>query len=75
MNERYVSLNVVVGTLNDEFSEETIRQKVREYNIHLDQNPNDIDAWLEFISFQDKSLRFGKTKRSESATAKSSINE
>ncbi|CAJ0898224.1 2823_t:CDS:10, partial [Entrophospora sp. SA101] len=59
----------------DEFSEETIRQKVREYNIHLDQNPNDIDAWLEFISFQDKSLRFGKTKRSESATAKSSINE
>ncbi|CAJ0628949.1 10236_t:CDS:2, partial [Entrophospora sp. SA101] len=60
---------------DDEFSEEIIRQKVREYNIHLDQNPNDIDAWLEFISFQDKSLRFGKTKRSESATAKSSINE
>ncbi|CAB5184578.1 DUF1740-domain-containing protein [Rhizophagus irregularis] len=57
-----------------ELSEEDIRQKTKDYNIKLDQNPHDISLWLEFIAFQDKAMQFSVTSKKSDST-KTSINE
>ncbi|CAG8441268.1 17395_t:CDS:10 [Dentiscutata heterogama] len=61
--------------IQEEMSEDAIRQKIKEFNIQLDQNQNDVNLWLEFIAFQDKSLQFGKNKKTDSSITRSSINE
>ncbi|CAG8734821.1 16798_t:CDS:2, partial [Gigaspora rosea] len=61
--------------VQEEMSEDAIRQKIKEFNIQLDQNQNDVNLWLEFIAFQDKSLQFGKSKKADASITRSSINE
>ncbi|KAI7885758.1 DUF1740-domain-containing protein [Lichtheimia hyalospora FSU 10163] len=34
--------------------DEYVRRRTIEQNRHLDENPNDVDAWLAFIEFQDE---------------------
>ncbi|RIA98604.1 NRDE-2, necessary for RNA interference-domain-containing protein [Glomus cerebriforme] len=57
-----------------DLSEEDIRQKIKDYDIKLDQNPHDVSLWLEFIAFQDKAMQFSVTSKKLEAT-KTSINE
>ncbi|CAG8553183.1 26237_t:CDS:10, partial [Dentiscutata erythropus] len=61
--------------VQEEMSEDAIRQKIKEFNIQLDQNQNDVNLWLEFIAFQDKSLQFGRNKKTDASITRSSINE
>ncbi|CAG8742621.1 212_t:CDS:2, partial [Acaulospora morrowiae] len=61
--------------VQEETSEEAIREKTREFNALLDQNPKDVNLWLEFIEFQDKSMQFGKSKKADAAATRLSINE
>ncbi|CAG8472263.1 6022_t:CDS:2 [Acaulospora colombiana] len=61
--------------VQEEMSEEVIREKTRDFNARLDQNPKDVDLWLEFIEFQDKSMQFGKSKKVDAAATRLSINE
>ncbi|CAG8688736.1 21252_t:CDS:10, partial [Cetraspora pellucida] len=39
------------------------------------ENQKDVNLWLEFIAFQDKSLHFGKSKKADASITRSSINE
>lgn len=40
-----------------QYENQLIYSKIKEFNSHLNQNPNDIELWIEFIRFQDE-LKF-----------------
>ena len=40
----------------DDFSGGRILSRTAEYNKHLQEHPNDIDKWLEFVDFQDEAI-------------------